>query len=48
MWNETVVYAQETGSGDGASSTGFGSMVPFLMLMFAIVYFLLLRPTQKR
>ena len=48
MWRESVVYAQETAPGDGASSTGFGNIFPFLMLMFGIVYFLMIRPNQKR
>ncbi len=48
MWNETVVYAQETGSGEGASSTGFGNPLFFMMLIFGVFYFLLIRPNQKR
>ncbi len=48
MWRETVVYAQEAAPGDGAPASGFGNMFPFLMLMFAIVYFLMIRPNQKR
>ena len=48
MWKETVVYAQETAPGEGASKTGFGNLFPFLILMFGIVYFLMIRPNQKR
>ncbi len=48
MWKETVVYAQETAPGEGTSTPGFGNMFPFLMLMFGIVYFLMIRPNQKR
>ena len=48
MWSETVVYAQETGSGGGNSGSGFGSPFFFMALIFAIFYFLLIRPNQKR
>lgn len=48
MWSETVVYAQETAPGDETSSLGFGSPFFFMFLIFAIFYFLLIRPNQKR
>jgi preprotein translocase subunit YajC len=35
------------GGGSAGSSGGFGAMVP-LILMFAIFYFLLIRPQQKK
>ncbi len=52
MWNETVVYAQETapaGEG-GAPPSGLfgGGFFPVLILMFAVMYFLMIRPNQKR
>ena len=48
MWKETVVYAQETGSGEGGSAPGFGNPIFFMMLIFGVFYFLLIRPNQKR
>ncbi len=51
MWNETVVYAQENAPADGtATPPGLfpGSFFPFLILMFAVMYFLMIRPNQKR
>lgn len=48
MWKESVVYAQETASGDGASSSAFGNPFFFMILIFGVIYFLLIRPNQKR
>ena len=46
MWKETIVYAQDTAPEGGAQ--GMGSMLPFIILMFGVFYFLLIRPNQKR
>ena len=48
MWRETIVYAQDTAPGGGGGSSPFGGMLPFMLLIFAIFYFLLIRPNQKR
>ena len=55
MWDIPVVYAQETaqppagGSAPGApTSSPLGGMLPMLVIFFAIMYFLLIRPNQKR
>ena len=48
MWKETIVYAQETAPGEGASSSMFGNPIFFVMLIFGVFYFLLIRPNQKR
>lgn len=43
-----LAYAMGTGGGaGGGQSSGFGAIVP-LVLMFAIFYFLLIRPQQKK
>lgn len=42
-----IAYAMGTGGGQGGQSGGFGALVP-LILMFAIFYFLLIRPQQKK
>lgn len=44
-----LAYAMGTGSkgGTGAEGGGFGAFIP-LILMFAIFYFLLIRPQQKK
>jgi preprotein translocase subunit YajC len=43
-----LAYAMGTsGSGTGAQGGGFGAFIP-LILMFAIFYFLLIRPQQKK
>ncbi|UCD86654.1 MAG: preprotein translocase subunit YajC [Desulfobacterales bacterium] len=42
-----VAYALGTGGGASGQSGGFGALVP-LILMFAIFYFLLIRPQQKK
>ena len=31
----------------GAGSSGLGSMLPLMLIMFAIIYFLLIRPQSK-
>lgn len=53
MWIDLLMYAQETGApaGNGGNMPpggGFGSMLPFIFVMFAIMYFLMIRPNQKR
>lgn len=43
-----LAYAMGTGgSGTGAQGGGFGAFLP-LIIMFAIFYFLLIRPQQKK
>ena len=42
-----LAYAMGGGGGAGGQSGGFGAFVP-LILMFAIFYFLLIRPQQKK
>ena len=44
-----LAYAMGTGTtgGSGSQGGGFGAFVP-LILMFAIFYFLLIRPQQKK
>lgn len=44
-----LAYAMGTGSkgGTGGEGGGFGAFIP-LILMFAIFYFLLIRPQQKK
>ena len=44
-----LAYAMGTGGagGSGAQGGGFGAFIP-LILMFAIFYFLLIRPQQKK
>lgn len=53
MWIDWLMYAQETatppaGTGTATPGGGLGSMVPFILVMFAIMYFLMIRPNQKR
>ncbi len=53
MWSFAFAFAQEVTSGaaeNGAEATGgspFG-MLPLFVGMFAILYFLMIRPNQKR
>lgn len=42
-----IAYALGTGGGASGQGGGFGAFVP-LILMFAIFYFLLIRPQQKK
>ena len=42
-----IVYAMGTGGGASGQGGGFGALVP-LIAMFAIFYFLLIRPQQKK
>ena len=42
-----LAYAMGTGGGAGGQGGGFGAFIP-LILMFAIFYFLLIRPQQKK
>ena len=51
MWDIPVVYAQETAqppAGGAPPSSPLGGMLPMLVIFFAIMYFLLIRPNQKR
>lgn len=50
MWNETVVYAQENAPAGGAPPPPglFEGFFPLMILMFAVMYFLMIRPNQKR
>ena len=43
----SLAYAMGQQGGTGGSSGGFGAFLP-LILMFAIFYFLLIRPQQKK
>ena len=44
----SIVYAMGTGgTGTGGEGGGFGAFIP-IILMFAIFYFLLIRPQQKK
>jgi len=43
----SLAYALGQQDGTGGSSGGFGAFLP-LILMFAIFYFLLIRPQQKK
>ena len=42
-----IAYAMGAGGGASGQGGGFGAMVP-LILMFAIFYFLMIRPQRKR
>ena len=42
-----IAYALGTGGGSSGQGGGFGALVP-LILMFAIFYFLLIRPQQRK
>ncbi|MCJ7596755.1 MAG: preprotein translocase subunit YajC [Desulfobacterales bacterium] len=42
-----LAYAMGSGGSGGGQGGGFGAFVP-LILMFAIFYFLLIRPQQKK
>jgi len=44
---ESLAYAMGSGGTGGAGGGGFGAFLP-LILMFAIFYFLLIRPQQKK
>ena len=43
----SIAYAMGGASGTGSQGGGFGTFLP-LIIMFAIFYFLLIRPQQKK
>ena len=43
----TPVLAQE-GNKSASGGFGFGSFLPMMLVMFAIIYFLMIRPEQKK
>lgn len=44
---DSLVYAMGSGGGAGGQGGSFGAFLP-LILMFAIFYFLLIRPQQRK
>jgi preprotein translocase subunit YajC len=52
MFFDSVAYAMAPPSGGGGEAGGLGAIIggplPMLVLMFAIFYFLLIRPQQKK
>jgi len=42
-----IVYAMTPGQGQGGGQGGFGFFIP-LIIIFAIFYFILIRPQQKK
>lgn len=42
-----MVFAQEASKGQ-SSGGGLGSLLPMMLIMFAVVYFLMIRPEQKK
>jgi preprotein translocase subunit YajC len=47
MFFESIAYAMGPTQGGEGAGGGFGAFIP-LILMFAIFYFLLIRPQQKK
>ncbi len=43
-----MVFAQETQKAAPGGGAGIGSMLPMMLIMFAVVYFLMIRPEQKK
>jgi preprotein translocase subunit YajC len=43
-----TVFAQEAAKPAGGPSGGIGSLLPMMLIMFAVVYFLMIRPEQKK
>lgn len=53
MWRfltaQVQVFAQESGAGaEQPASNPFATMLPMIIAFFAIMYFLMIRPQQKR
>lgn len=52
MFFDSIAYAMAPPAGGGGEAGGLGSLLggplPMLVLMFAIFYFLLIRPQQKK
>ena len=55
MWNVVFAEAQQAaqqaapdGAADQAQPSPFGSMLPLMVAFFAIMYFLMIRPNQKK
>ena len=43
-----MVFAQEAKKAAPGGGAGIGSMLPMMLIMFAVVYFLMIRPEQKK
>lgn len=51
MWQTVFAQAQEAvpeGAAEQTTKSPFASMLPFFILLFAIMYFLMIRPQQKK
>jgi len=51
VWETVYAQAQEVvpeGAEESAAPNPFGNMLPFFILLFAIMYFLMIRPQQKK
>ena len=50
MWQTALLYALgNTAEGDSGGATNpLGQMIAFMVMIFAIMYFLMIRPQQKR
>jgi len=55
VWIEMMMYAQEavapaagTTAAAPSPTGGLTSMLPFILVMFAVMYFMMIRPNQKR
>lgn len=43
-----MLFAQEGAKAPQSPMAGMGSLLPMMLIMFAVVYFLMIRPEQKR
>ena len=51
MWEVVLAQAKDAvpeGATEPAAQSPFGSMLPFFVLLFVSMYFLMIRPQQKR
>ena len=48
MFRKLIVHAQESGADGAPTGSPLGGMLPMMVMLFAVMWFFMIRPNQKR